>query len=73
MVVINIHNNLAIMVISGVKALAARPGDGVRIRKGINRAVQEYALLHTFRIVQIVPSPNLVCYKVTKAQLGIVK
>ena len=73
MVVINIHNHPAIVVISGMKSLAAGPGDGVGIRKGINGAVQENTLLHAMRIVLIVPAPNPVSYEVSKAQLGIVK
>ena len=38
-VVINIDNHPAVVVISGMKAFTTDPGDGMRVRKGVNSTV----------------------------------
>src|SRR5690606_35250754 len=48
MVVIDIHDDLAVVAVIFVKALAALPGDGVGVRKGVDLPVQADALLDLF-------------------------
>jgi hypothetical protein len=64
MIVENIHDYTAVVAVSRMQAPAAKPGNGMRIGKRVDGAVQHYPVLNRPRKVFIFIAANTVGYKI---------
>jgi hypothetical protein len=72
-IVINVNDHPAVVVVSGMEAFAAASGNRMSVCKSVNLPVKEDTPLHLRWILLKVLSANPVCNEISKAYLWVIK